>query len=139
MQLLKGFKMFGVAMLLAAATGCTPYIQKEAEFLPASETANIRAIEKTLTIATVDGKDTLYILYTQRTEYRLTAGPHRLEIKKWTGTQATRSVFFDVNLIAGGEYGMKFTPLKGWMGIVDVVDLKTNKSVGTPVSPYRTQ
>jgi hypothetical protein len=83
----------------------------------------------------VDGVDTWYILYTQRTEYRLTAGPHRLEIKKWTGTQATRSVFFDVNLIAGREYGMKYIPLEGWMGRVEVVDMKTNERVGIPVSP----
>ncbi|WP_110994528.1 hypothetical protein [Pseudomonas sichuanensis] len=135
MRLVQGLKIFGAVMLLAVAGGCTPYIQKGAEALPESETAGIRAIEKTLTIATVDGVDTWYILYTQRTEYRLTAGPHRLEIKKWTGTQATRSVFFDVNLIAGREYGMKYIPLEGWMGRVEVVDMKTNERVGIPVSP----
>jgi hypothetical protein len=44
-------------------------------------------------------------------------------------------VFFDVNLIAGREYGMKYIPLEGWMGRVEVVDMKTNERVGIPVSP----
>jgi hypothetical protein len=65
MRLVQGLKIFGAVMLLAVAGGCTPYIQKGAEALPESETAGIRAIEKTLTIATVDGVDTWYILYTQ--------------------------------------------------------------------------
>lgn len=134
MQLVQGFKIFTVAMLLALAGGCTPYTQKGAEALSASETAAIRAVDKTLTIATVDGVDTLYIVYTQRTDYRLTAGRHRLEIRKWTGTQTTRPVFFDVDLIAGREYGMKYIPLEGGGGRVEVVDMKTNESVGTPVS-----
>jgi len=133
MGLVPGFKVFAVTVLLALAGGCTPYIQKEAEALPESNTAGIRAIDKTLTIATVDGVDTLYVFYTQRTEYRLTAGPHRLEIRKWMGTQTARPVFFDVDLIAGREYGMKYIPLEGWGGRIEVVDMETNKSIGTRV------
>lgn len=132
MRVMHGLKVYGVALLLAVVGGCTPYTQKGAEALPESRTARIQAIEKTLTIASVDGEDTLYVLYTQRTEYRLTAGPHRLEIKKWTGTQATLSVFIDVDLVAGRQYGMTYTPLEDWSGRVEIIDLKTNELIGTP-------
>ena len=121
-------------MLFAVAAGCKSYTEKGAQGLPNSETAGIRAIEKALTIASVDGEDTLYALYTQRTEYRLTAGPHRLEVKKWTGTRATRPMFRDVNLVAGREYGMEYVPSEDWWGF-KIVDMKTDERVDTPVYP----
>ncbi|KDN98879.2 MULTISPECIES: hypothetical protein [Pseudomonas] len=121
-------------MLFAVAAGCKSYTEKGAQGLPNSETAGIRAIEKALTIASVDGEDTLYALYTQRTEYRLTAGPHRLEVKKWTGTRATRPMFRDVNLVAGREYGMEYVPSEDWWDF-KIVDMKTDERVDTPVYP----
>lgn len=134
MQLMRGLRICGVAMLFAVAAGCKSYTEKGAQGLPNSETAGIRAIEKALTIASVDGEDTLYALYTQRTEYRLTAGPHRLEVKKWTGTRATRPMFRDVNLVAGREYGMEYVPSEDWWDF-KIVDMKTDERVDTPVYP----
>ncbi|MCP6694629.1 hypothetical protein [Pseudomonas donghuensis] len=134
MQLIRGLRICGVAMLFAVAAGCKSYTEKGAQGLPNSETAGIRAIEKALTIASVDGEDTLYALYTQRTEYRLTAGPHRLEVKKWTGTRATRPMFRDVNLVAGREYGMEYVPSEDWWDF-KIVDMKTDERVDTPVYP----
>ncbi|WP_053151155.1 hypothetical protein [Pseudomonas sp. P97.38] len=133
MQFARGLRILGVATLLVAA-GCKSYTEKAAEGLPNSQTAGIRAIEKTLTIASVDGADTLYAVYTQRTEYRLTAGRHRLEVKKWTGTRATRPIFRDVNLIAGREYGLKSVPSEGWWDF-KLEDLETGQRVDTPVNP----
>ncbi|AKK00038.1 hypothetical protein V3H56_12700 [Pseudomonas sp. MS646] len=133
MQFARGLRILGVATLLVAA-GCKSYTEKAAEGLPNSQTAGIRAIEKTLTIASVDGADTLYALYTQRTEYRLTAGRHRLEIKKWTGTRATRPIFRDVNLIAGREYGLKSVPSEDWWDF-KLEDLETGQRVDRPANP----
>jgi len=133
MQFAQGLRIFGIAALMLVAAGCKSYTEKAAEGLPNSQTAGIRAIEKTLTIASVDGADTLYALYTQRTEYRLTAGPHRLEVKKWTGTQATRPIFRDVNLIAGREYGLKSVPSEDWWDF-KIEDLETGQRVDRPVN-----
>lgn len=133
MQFARGLRILGVATLLVTA-GCKSYTEKAAEGLPNSQTAGIRAIEKTLTIASVDGADTLYALYTQRTEYRLTAGRHRLEVKKWTGTRATRPIFRDVNLIAGREYGLKSLPSEDWWDF-KLEDLETGQRVDSPVNP----
>ncbi|MCJ8206866.1 hypothetical protein [Pseudomonas sp. RGM2987] len=130
----QGLRFFGIAALMLVAAGCKSYTEKAAEGLPNSQTAGIRAIEKTLTIARVDGADTLYALYTQRTEYRLTAGPHRLEVKKWTGTQATRPIFRDVNLIAGREYGLQSVPSEDWWDF-KIEDLETGQRVDRPVNP----
>lgn len=134
MQFAQGLRIFGIAALMLVAAGCKSYTEKAAEGLPNSQTAGIRAIEKTLTIASVDGADTHYALYTQRTEYRLTAGPHRLEVKKWTGTQATRPIFRDVNLIAGREYGLKSVPSEDWWDF-KIEDLETGQRVDRPVNP----
>ncbi|QBF27141.1 hypothetical protein EXN22_16100 [Pseudomonas tructae] len=134
MQLMHGLRMCGVALLLAVAAGCKSYTQKGAEGLPNSATAGIEAIEKTFTIASVDGEDTLYVLYTQRTAYRLTAGPHRLEVKKWMGTRASRPMFRDVNLVAGREYGMKYVPSEDWWDF-KIVDMQTGERVDTPAAP----
>jgi len=133
MQFARGLRILGVATLLVAA-GCKSYTEKAAEGLPNSQTAGIRAIEKTLTIASVDGADTLYAVYTQRTEYRLTAGSHRLEVKKWTGTRATRPIIRDVNLVAGREYGLKSVPSEDWWDF-KLEDLETGQRVDTPVNP----
>ncbi len=133
MQFARGLRILGVATLLVTA-GCKSYTEKAAEGLPNSQTAGIRAIERTLTIASVDGADTLYALYTQRTEYRLTAGHHRLEVKKWTGTRATRPIFRDVNLIAGREYGLKSVPSEDWWDF-KLEDLETGQRVDRPVNP----
>lgn len=134
MQFAQGLRIFGIAALMLVAAGCKSYTEKAAEGLPNSQTAGIRAIEKTLTIASVDGADTLYALYTQRTEYRLTAGSHRLEVKKWTGTQATRPIFRDVSLIAGREYGLKSVPSEDWWDF-KIEDLETGQRVDRPVNP----
>ncbi|MEJ1227958.1 hypothetical protein V9K90_19420 [Pseudomonas sp. CCNWLW56] len=134
MKFARGLRILGTAALMLAAAGCKSYTEKAAEGLPHSETAGIRTIEKTLTIASVDGADTLYALYTQRTEYRLTAGYHRLEVKKWTGTQATRPIFRDVNLIAGREYGLKSVPSEDWWDF-KLEDLETGQRVDRPIKP----
>lgn len=134
MQFARGLRIFGVAALILMASGCKSYTEKAAEGLPNSQTAGIRAIEKTLTIARVDGADTLYALYTQRTEYRLTAGYHRLEVKQWRGTRATRSIFRDVNLIAGREYGLKSAPSEDWWDF-KLEDLETGQRIDRPVNP----
>lgn len=134
MKFARGLRILGTAALMLAAAGCKSYTEKAAEGLPHSETAGIRAIEKTLTIASVDGADTLYALYTQRTEYRLTAGYHRLEVKKWTGTQATWPIFRDVNLIAGREYGLKSVPSEDWWDF-KLEDLETGQRVDRPIKP----
>ncbi|ROM84831.1 hypothetical protein BK652_09620 [Pseudomonas brassicacearum] len=133
MQFARGLRILGVATLLVAA-GCKSYTEQAAEGLPNAQTAGIRAIEKTLTIASVDGADTLYAVYTQRTEYRLTAGRHRLEVKKWTGTRATRPIIRDVNLVAGREYGLKSVPSEDWWDF-KLEDLETGQRVDTPVIP----
>ncbi|WP_188251357.1 hypothetical protein [Pseudomonas sp. PSB1] len=134
MQFKRGFKILGFAMVIAMAAGCKSYTEKAAEGLPNSHTAGIRAIEKTLTIASVDGADTLYALYTQRTEYRLSPGNHRLEVKKWTGTRATRSIFRDVNLKAGREYGLKAVPSEDWWDF-RIDDMETGERIDTPIIP----
>ncbi|WP_033045954.1 hypothetical protein [Pseudomonas fluorescens] len=134
MQFARGLRIFGIAALAVMAAGCKSYTEKAAEGLPNAQTAGIRAIEKTLTIASVDGADTLYVLYTQRTEYRLTAGHHRLEVKKWTGTRATRPIFRDVNLIAGREYGLKSVPSEDWWDFM-LEDMETGQRVDKPVNP----
>ena len=134
MQFKCGFKIFGFALVIATAAGCKSYTEKAAEGLPNSHTAGIRAIEKTLTIASVDGADTLYALYTQRTEYRLSSGNHRLEIKKWTGTRATRSIFRGVNLKAGREYGLKAVPSEDWWDF-RIDDMETGERIDTPIIP----
>jgi len=134
MQFGGGLRIFGVAALVLMASGCKSYTEKAAEGLPNSQTAGIRAMEKTLTIASVDGADTLYVLYTQRTEYRLTAGHHRLEVKQWRGTRSTRSIFRDVNLIAGREYGLKLAPSEHWWDF-KLEDLGTGQRIDRPVNP----
>jgi hypothetical protein len=134
MQFKCGFKIFGFALVIATAAGCKSYTEKAAEGLPNSHTAGIRAIEKTLTIASVDGADTLYALYTQRTEYRLSSGNHRLEVKKWTGTRATRSIFRGVNLKAGREYGLKAVPSEDWWDF-RIDDMETGERIDTPIIP----
>ncbi len=126
-------RVVGMGMLFAIAAGCKSYTEQAAEGLPNAKTAGIRAIEKTLTIATVDGKDTLYALYTQRTAYRLTAGAHRLEVKKWTGTRATRSISRDVVLVEGHEYGMKQIPSDDWWDF-QIEDMATGERVDTPMN-----
>lgn len=134
MQFKRGFSILGFAMIIAMAAGCKSYTEKAAEGLPNSETAGLRAIEKTLTIASVDGADTLYALYTQRTEYRLSPGKHRLEVKKWTGTRATRPIFRDVYLKAGREYGLKSMPSEDWWDF-KIEDMESGERIDTPVIP----
>lgn len=119
----------GLLLLTCAiASGCTAYVEKGAQGLPDNETARIRAIDKFLTIATVDGVDTWWIVYTSRREYRLTPGPHRLEVKRWIDTRATPSIFRDVTLVAGREYGMKRVESDDWFGFV-IEDLATGERV----------
>lgn len=127
-------RVLGLALVISVTSGCISYTEKAAEGLSDSDVARIGLTDKSLFIATIDGRNTNFALATQ-TEYRLTAGRHRLELRKWIGTTASlERKIRDVDLVAGRTYKLTTPPANTWWDII-IVDTSTGKRVDQHVSP----
>ncbi|WP_339439044.1 MULTISPECIES: hypothetical protein [unclassified Pseudomonas] len=101
--------------------------------MPDSDVARINLTDKSLFIATVDGRKTNFALATQ-TEYRLTAGRHRLELRRWVGTSISLDRNFrEVILVAGRTYKLTTLPANTWWDMI-IVDTGTGERVDEHVS-----
>ncbi|WP_145133559.1 MULTISPECIES: hypothetical protein [unclassified Pseudomonas] len=124
----RALRLLGMALVSVVFSGCISYTEKEAEGMPDSDIALIGLTDKTLFIASVDGRKTNFALGTQ-TEYRLTAGRHRLELRYWVGT--TKSLdrkIRDVNLVAGRTYKLTTAPSNTWWDMI-IVDTSSGERV----------
>lgn len=120
--------VLGLALVISVTSGCISYTEKAAEGLPDSDVARIGLTDKSLFIATIDGRKTNFALSTQ-TEYRLTAGRHRLELRNWIGTTASlERKIRDVDFVAGRTYKLTNAPSNTWWDII-IVDTSTGQRV----------
>lgn len=128
MSTARALRLFGLALMITLTSGCICYTEKAAEGLPDSDVARIGLTDKSLFIATIDGRKTNFALATQ-TVYRLTAGRHRLELRHWAGTTVSLDrKFRDVNLVAGRTYKLTTAPSNTWWDMI-IVDTSTGARV----------
>lgn len=124
----RALRALAIALVIAVTSGCISYTEKAAEGLPDSDVARIVLTEKSLFIATVDGRKTNFALATQ-TEYRLTAGRHRLELRYWVGTASSLDrKLRDVDLVSGHLYKLTTAPSDTWWDMI-IVDTSTGERV----------
>jgi len=124
----RALRVLAIALVIAVTSGCISYTEKAAEGLPDSDVARIVLTDKSLFIATVDGRKTNFALATQ-TEYRLTAGRHRLELRYWVGTASSLDrKLRDVDLVSGHLYKLTTTPSDTWWDMI-IVDTSTGERV----------
>jgi hypothetical protein len=127
-------RVLGLALVISVTSGCISHTEKAAEGLRDSDVARIGLTDKSLFIATIDGRKTNFALATQ-TEYRLTAGRHRLELRKWIGTTASlEHKIRDVDFVAGRTYKLTTPPANTWWDII-IVDTSTGERVDQHVPP----
>ncbi|WP_434603615.1 hypothetical protein J3P91_09455 [Pseudomonas sp. Z4-7] len=121
-------RALAIALVITVTSGCISYTEKAAEGLPDSDVARIGLTDKSLFIATIDGRKTNFALATQ-TEYRLTAGRHRLELRYWVGTASSLDrKLRDVDLVAGRLYKLTTAPSDTWWDMI-IVDTSTGERV----------